>query len=211
MTFHYKQYLNNDIKLIQSFIKFFPLALITSCVDGKWQSSHIPLFWSNDSPNELFGHTDASNPQFNVETDLPAYVVFSGPNVYIPPEAYASHQLPTWNYLYAHIKGKFLIENDPDRNIEILRDTALRLKGTPSEFSVEETDHRIKKWIGSIRGLRLRIDEIEGRFKLSQDKSLKDVVAAANYFSDVVGSQISPDFLLSFSGIQSHLYKDHQI
>ena len=113
--------------------------------------------------------------------------------------------------MYAHIKGKFLIENDPDRNIEILRDTALRLKGTPSEFSVQETDHRIKKWIGSIRGLRLRIDEIEGRFKLSQDKSLKDVVAAANYFSDVVRNQISPDFLLSFSGIQSHLYKDHHI
>jgi transcriptional regulator len=211
MTFHYKQYRSEDTKIIKSFIQRFPLALITSFINGKWQSSHIPLFWSNDAHDELFGHVDASNEQFSDIQELAALVVFSGPNAYIPPEAYVTKQLPTWNYLCVHVTGTFSVDEDPDRNIEILRETAYRLQDTPSQFSVLDSDQRIRKWIGSVRGIRLKIDEIEGRFKLSQDKTAEDVLAAANYFSDVIGSQISPDLLLSFSGLKAHTNKDIQL
>src|SRR5713101_3745895 len=54
MMFHYKQYRSSNIELITAFIRRFPLALITSFVAGQWQSSHVPLFWSNDKQNELF-------------------------------------------------------------------------------------------------------------------------------------------------------------
>ncbi len=89
--------------------------------------------------------------------------------------------------------------DDPDLNIATLQETAMRLKEKISTFQVDETDTRIKRWIGSVRGLKLKVDEIEGRFKLSQDKSYEDMKAAAEYFSKVLNHQVSTEFLLSFS------------
>lgn len=210
MMFHYPRYRSDDTQLIQLFIQRFPLALVTTFADGKWQGSHIPLFRSKENSNELFGHVDASNEQFNVAADQSVYVVFSGPNVYIPPEAYKSKQLPTWNYLCVHVTGTLSVDNDPDRNFKLLQETAFRLQGTPSEFRVSGTDQRVQKWIGSIRGLRLKIEEIEGRFKLSQDKNADDQIAAAHYFSDMIRSQMSPDLLLSFTKLHADECKDIQ-
>lgn len=206
--FHYTQYRCTQIKLIREFVERFPLALITSFVDGHWHSSHIPLFL-NEHNNELFGHVDASNSQFAITDDLPVQIVFVGPNIYIPPEAYATRQLPTWNYLSVHATGTLSIVNNSERNFEILRETALRLKEAPSAFRVEDSDHRVQKWIGSIRGLCIRMNDIEGRFKLSQDKSIEDVAAAAQYFSDALSRKITPDLLLLFSGVDSHSTKGH--
>lgn len=206
--FHYSQYRSTHIKLIREFIGRFPLALITSFVNGKWQSSHIPLFL-NERNDELFGHVDASNSQFAITDDLPIYIVFSGPNVYIPPEAYTTRQLPTWNYLSVHVTGTLSVINNSERNIEILRETALRLKETPSTFCVKDSDPRLQKWIGSVRGLQIRISDIEGRFKLSQDKSIDDVTAAAQYFSNALTKQMTTDLLLLFSGANPHSNKDY--
>jgi len=43
--FHYPQYRSTDLALIRSFVRQFPLALITSLHDGQWRTSHIPLFF----------------------------------------------------------------------------------------------------------------------------------------------------------------------
>ncbi|WP_420477177.1 FMN-binding negative transcriptional regulator [Noviherbaspirillum sp. ST9] len=201
--FHYSQYRSTDDQLIRRFVDQFPLAIITSCVGGDWLSSHIPLFWASPNSNgELLGHADAANAQFSNVVDLPVHLIFSGPNMYIPPEAYATRQLPTWNYLAVHARATLNVETDPARNLEILSETARHLRSTPSKFRVERDDQRVQRWIGSIRGVRIRVHEIEGRFKLSQDKAPDDVISAANYFSEKISQSISPETLLEFSGLE---------
>jgi transcriptional regulator len=187
------------MELIRRFVAQFPLALVTSQRDGQWQSSHIPLFF-DDSSDVLFAHVDAQNAQFATTEPFSVHVVFAGPNLYIPPEAYISPQLPTWNYLAVHATGTMSVSDDETRNLEILRKTALQLAPTPSAFRVEDTDHRVRQWIGGIRGLRLELSEIEGRFKLSQDKPPQDIDAAAQYFAKTASEQITSQMLLTFAG-----------
>lgn len=199
--FHYSQYRSTDIALIRRFVAKFPLALIISQQDDQWHSSQIPLFF-DESDSTLFAHVDAQNTQFSSAPSFRALVVFVGPNHYIPPEAYVSLQLPTWNYLAVHASGTVSVINDATENLDILRKTALQLAPAPSAFRVQDDDSRVGKWVGGIRGLRIELSQIEGRFKLSQDKALQDVEAAARYFAQVTSTYLTPEVLLAFSGLK---------
>jgi transcriptional regulator len=198
--FHFSQYRSTDIALIRNFIAKFPLALIISQHNDQWLSSQIPVFF-DESDDILFAHVDAKNSQFSNNQSFQALVIFMGPNLYIPPEAYASDQLPTWNYLAVHASGTVSVINDVTQNLDILRKTALQLAPTPSTFRIQDSDTRVGKWIGGIRGLRIELSQIEGRFKLSQDKTQQDVEAAAKYFAEMVGKRVTTEMLLNFSGL----------
>lgn len=195
--FHYPQYRSTDPARIRRLVERFPLALITTFVDGRWQASHVPLFLSDDG-QALLGHADAANPQFSLPRALSAQVVFSGPQGYVPPQAYVSRQLPTWNYLRVHAQGTLHVDDDPVRNLALIRLAAQRLSRGPDDFQVSADDERIARWIGGVRGLRFEIAEIEGRFKLSQDKSAEDVVAAARHLVRREVESCNADWLLSF-------------
>lgn len=196
--FHYTQYRSTDPASIRRLVDRYPLALITTNLDGRWQASHVPLFLSDDGA-ALWGHVDAGNPQFALDRPAQAQVVFSGPEGYIPPEAYVSRQLPTWNYLRVHALGSLHVDTDPTRNLAVIRKTAERLSGAPSEFRVSDDDERVARWIGGVRGIRIEIAEIEGRFKLSQDKPADDVASAARYLVRKSSEGLSAQWLLSFS------------
>lgn len=198
---HYSQYRSTDMSLIRNFISNFPLALIISQQHGQWLCSQIPVFF-DDSDNRLFAHVDARNSQFSGPSLFQSQLIFMGPNLYIPPEAYSSRQLPTWNYLAVHASATISVINDAVQNLDILRKSALRLSSAPSSFRVQDGDTRVGHWIGEIRGLRIEISEIEGRFKLSQDKSPEDVHAAARYFADVASTRVTTEMLLVFSGLK---------
>jgi transcriptional regulator len=195
--FHYSQYRTTDRAQIRRFIGQFPLALITTCSNGRWQSSHIPLFLEDDGES-LFGHVDAGNAQFHGTAPIPAQLVFAGPNQYIPPHAYASRQLPTWNYLAVHASGELTLIDDVPGKLDILRRSAVLLDPAAEAFRVHDDDARVQRWIGGIRGLRFTIADIEGRFKLSQDKDAADVDMAARYFARTAGARLTAEMLLSY-------------
>jgi transcriptional regulator len=191
--FHYSQYRSEDAPAIRALIGQFPLALITSRAEGAWQASHVPLFLSDDG-QALFGHVDARNPQFALAS-FEVQVVFMGPNTYVPPEAYASRQLPTWNYLAVHAQGRLTTSADPQHNLALIRMTAERLAGFGSDFRVGDDDARIPRWIGGVLGIHIAIESIEGRFKLSQDKSAADVAAAASHMVRQAGAGVTHELL----------------
>lgn len=199
--FHYDQYRDCDMRRIRLFVERFPLALLMTYSLNEWHCSHIPLFWAQSGSHELFGHVDVDNPQFSGADEFDAHIAFCGPNAFIPPEAYCNRQLPTWNYLAVHARATVLLDRDPARNFALLRETAIRLEKTPSKFKVSAEDERIPRWIGSICGLRIKINQLEGRFKLSQDKSLEDVKAAAAYFFERSRNQLSAELLNTLAGI----------
>ncbi len=199
--FHYTTYRNTRLEEIKRFVDRVPLALIVSRTGEQLATSHIPLFWCSDGGERLFGHVDAANPQFDVERPLPVYVTFSGPGGFIPPEAYVSRQLPTWNYVSVHVEGTLTVERDAGKNLEILRETAVRLSGAPSRFRVEDSDPRVQKWIHSIRGVSIQVERFEGRFKLSQDKSPADVESAASYLIQENAKRIPLELLLRLAGL----------
>ena len=194
MKFHYNQYLSQDIELIRETVSRYPLALITSRYHRQWYASHIPLFFSTHE-NSLFGHADAANPQFNNSDTDEVQAVFMGPNSFIPPEAYATKQLPTWNYIAVHVIGKMIITRDPIKNLETIRATIERLGYSANEILTSKSQSSIQHWLNTISSIRIEITHIEGRFKLSQDKASIDIEAAEQYFVERNSERIEKLFL----------------
>lgn len=177
--FHYPQYRSTNQRLIDRFIDTFPLATITSQQEGRLTSSHIPLLRQPDG--SLFGHVDVRNPQFNTTSRLSCQIIFMGPSAYIPPHAYASQQLPTWNYLAVHMQAQVFVSTSPRQNIEILQRTAERLATQRADYRIDPNDPRVLTNLRNIRNLEIHPEHIEGRFKLSQDKPTADVSAAFDW------------------------------
>ncbi len=177
--FHYSEYRSIDDALIARFIDIFPLALITRHSAEGIIASHIPLFRRAD--NTLFSHADRNNPLFSDGVAFEAHIVFMGPSSYIPPEAYISKQLPTWNYVAVHMAAQIEPITNIEENFAILQQTSRYLSREAGDFIAERNDPRVESRLQSIHGIQVTPKHVEGRFKLSQETSPEDRETALSW------------------------------
>lgn len=177
--FHYREHRSYDPELIDRFIDAFPLALITSTLNGQHYSSYIPLLRNQD--RSLFGHADRRNPQFASDS-ISAQVFFVGPNTYVPPEGYSNPQLPTWNYLAVHMQARIHVQQSEQQALQTLHRSAEAFAGQRSDYRVDPEDPRVRNNLAHIVALHLTPESVEARFKLSQDKSEADRNTALEWF-----------------------------
>ncbi|MER6124306.1 SidA/IucD/PvdA family monooxygenase [Streptomyces sp. NPDC001795] len=126
----------------------------------------------------LFGHLDRTNPHARLLDDRPVTILFHGPNSYISPHVYVSDQLPTWNSVTVTVRGRARILDSQERVVEGLCAIS-RLNEQPGREPLSPHDERIGRLIEFIVGFEIDIDDITGRFKLSQDREDTDRRLAA--------------------------------
>jgi transcriptional regulator len=101
-------------------------------------------------------------------------VVFQGPHAYISPSWYLSPGVPTWNYAVAHVYGNARALEDPSAVKAIVE----RLTGKHERDNqppwVPSYDPRM---LNAIVGIEVTIKEVQGKFKLSQNRSAADRAA----------------------------------
>jgi transcriptional regulator len=149
-------------------------------------ASHIPFLVEDRGDQlHLLGHLARPNPQV---ADLiaagEALAIFSGPHAYISPRWYQSGPaVPTWNYVDVHAYGRVRMIDDAlwlsgfldrlSRRHEAGSETPWRMQDQPAAF--------MNGMIRGIVGLELTVSRLEGKFKLSQNRSAADrprIVAA---------------------------------
>jgi transcriptional regulator len=159
-------------------IKTFPLATIVSVKDGKPLITHLPLVY-RESDQKLIGHIDIYNPQTEMMRDrCDISVLFYGPQCYISPSIYTTTQLPTWNYIRVHLKGKVeAIESKKALKQSLITMTEF-LEGEDPKYVLEEDNPRMERALDYIKMFEIEITSWEGKFKLSQDKKKSDISAA---------------------------------
>ncbi|WP_027126441.1 FMN-binding negative transcriptional regulator [Gelidibacter mesophilus] len=154
----------------------YPLAMLVSVQDNTPIISHLPLIYSE---GKLIGHLDKFNPQAELlKNDNDVTVVFSGPQCYISPSIYSTTQLPTWNYIMVHIKGKVTEITDPEIIIQSMMDMTSFLEAPSHRYQLERDNPRMAQFISYVRGFEIEITNWEGKFKLSQDKKPSDIESA---------------------------------
>ncbi|WP_119422904.1 FMN-binding negative transcriptional regulator [Desertibaculum subflavum] len=156
-------------------------ALIGADAEGVPLASHIPVS-VNDDGTLLTAHVARANPHVQlIEAGRPALVVFSGPHAYVSPRWYASSpQVPTWNYLAVHAYGTPKPITDEARVRNLLAELAATHDGDyPDAWSFGALP---EKYVAAmVRGLfafEIPIDRLEGKAKLSQNKSAADIAGA---------------------------------
>lgn len=130
----------------------------------------------------LLGHVARANEQWREPALGEALVIVRGPEAYISPTWYAAKQehgrvVPTWNYVTAHVYGRLVVHDDPTWVEALVRRLTDRHEADRAEpWSVDDAPPPyLAGQLRAIVGVELLIDRIEGKFKLSQNRSAADI------------------------------------
>ncbi|ANT60660.1 negative transcriptional regulator [Salipiger sp. CCB-MM3] len=137
--------------------------------------SHVPFLLSEDASYADL-HLVRSNPICRAARDgLPARLAVNGADGYVSPDWYGDPgQVPTWNYVAVHLTGT--LEPLPHAQIDPLlaeQSAAFEARLTPkTPWTMDKMDPEVRaKLQRMILPFRLRIDEIDSTWKLSQNKT----------------------------------------
>jgi transcriptional regulator len=110
-----------------------------------------------------------------------AMALFLGPDAYISPNWYPTKQethkvVPTWNYVAVHAYGPVEFFDDADRLRDIVtRLTNLHERDSATPWAVSDAPEPfVAAQLRAIVGLRLPITRLEGKRKMSQNRSAED-------------------------------------
>jgi len=137
--------------------------------------SHVPFLLSDDG-NVADLHLVRSNPIVRALSEpAPAVVAVSGPDSYVSPDWYGiDDQVPTWNYVAVHLRGR-LIKEPQEKLRDLLDRLSARFEAdllpkTPW-VSGKMSDGVMDKMMHQIVPFRLEVTSIDGTWKLSQNKT----------------------------------------
>lgn len=173
-------YLEDDPEKLYALMERFPFATLISAHSGEDPvATHLPLILdrSRGGKGMLFGHLDGTNEHARLIDGRRMLAIFHGPNAYMPPSLFDSDPLPTWNSMAVHVRGSVRVIEDRDTVVRGLIGIA---EHSEADNRLSHDDPRIGRLIGGIVGFELDIDELVGRFKLSQDRDESDRRRAAD-------------------------------
>lgn len=187
---HY-QSSDNDRPLLIDIINRKPLATLIFTDNGTIDISHIPCHFAHNKNNELLiahvsnHHGFAKKLQGNSAQNI--QLIFHGEDAYISPNDVApqnkkAQMVPTWNYAKVHISGiahevkddneKYkLMSQSSDYFERYIRPSLEGQKANKLWKLTDAPDNAIKTMLNAITLFTIVITNMEGRLKLSQNKS----------------------------------------
>ncbi|MEP3837990.1 MAG: FMN-binding negative transcriptional regulator [Algibacter sp.] len=174
MSYPPKHHQDNDISHLIEVIKTYPLATLISVKDNTPLITHLPLIYNESG--KLIGHIDMNNPQAELlKNGNDITIIFSGPQCYISPSIYTTKQLPTWNYIKVHLKGKVKTIESKDALKQSLITMTEFLEAPDHKYVLDPDNKSMNGYLNYIEMFEISIDSWEGKFKLSQDKKPEDI------------------------------------
>jgi transcriptional regulator len=123
-----------------------------------------------------------ANPHWrSIDAGTPALAVVTGPEAYVSPSFYPSKAehgrvVPTWNYSAVHLTGRLSVHTDADwlrAQVGLLTDAME--EGRPEPWQVDDAPATyVEQMLRAIVGLELAVERVEGKAKLSQNRSAAD-------------------------------------
>ena len=150
-------------------------------VDGEGQpvATHMPILWDAER-RVVIGHIARANPQWKVGAGH-GLIVLAGPEAYVSPSFYPSKTdhgktVPTWNYEAVHLSGAIEWFDDAARLQDVVRRLSETHEGDRARpWRIEDAP---RGYIDALRrgivGVEMRVERVEAKQKLSQNKSARD-------------------------------------
>ncbi|HEK9102094.1 FMN-binding negative transcriptional regulator [Bacillus pfraonensis] len=163
-----------DEKIKYEIIEQNSFATLFSQHNGAPYATHLPLLL-NRNERILYGHFARPNEQWQDVRNQEILAVFQGPHCYISPSWYETKEaVPTWNYVAVHVYGEMEIVDDEQELIDSLRDLVNKYEDPASSYSLDEVEPNYVEGLSKgIVGFKIKINRIEGKWKLSQNHSAK--------------------------------------
>lgn len=167
--------------VIDRLIRAHPLASLVTMGSSGLFATHLPMVLHRTGEDHaiLRGHLSRANRQWKeFSPEIQALAIFSGPEHYITPgwypeKAETGKVVPTWNYAVVHVYGPLQVIEDPDwllTHLNTLTDT--HEASRPIPWSVADAPEDFIATIArGIVGLELKIERLEGKWKVSQNQT----------------------------------------
>lgn len=169
------QFTDNNVNRCLNLLSGNPLGMLVSGSKADPLVAHIPFLYEpgDGSSGQLIGHMAKENPQWqSMRVNNKVRVIFSGPHGYVSPQWYSAPGVPTWNYAVVHVHGRAAVIEDC-AGVEKILDKLTGhfesrfLNPWKPGFSVKKT----KQLLDMIVGIEIGIIHMEGKFKLSQNRT----------------------------------------
>lgn len=133
----------------------------------------------------LWMHLAAANPQASLLADgRPVLCQFLGPHAYVSPAWYVEPgDVPTWNFVQVAVAGHARPLDAGETRWLIEETVREHEEPRPRPVPVTAMADTIDALIGGIRAFEVLVRKIEGRFKLSQNRSDEDRLAVIRELS----------------------------
>lgn len=169
-------------------------ACLITAAEGRYVATHLPMILKNEASGSLVleGHVARANEHWTLAADGPvtSLAVFQGPQAYVSPSWYPSKRehgkvVPTWAYIAVHAHGGLEAVDDPSRLAAHLHDlTAANEHHRPAPWAVTDAPATfVTRLSRAIVGLRLRVDRLEGSWKMLQNRTEADRLGAIDGLS----------------------------
>ena len=170
-------FVNRDIPALHAMMRKHPFALLVTPRGNSVQLTHLPFHLDpkRGPQGTLEAHLARINPHSEaILAGLPCTVVFQGPDGYVSPRWYEdpAKNVPTWNYVAIHAHGRPKPIADPAKLLALIgRLTDEHEAYIEKPWSIREAQAHAEHLAKHILGFELEIEELEGKFKLSQNRS----------------------------------------
>jgi transcriptional regulator len=173
-----KSFKSEDLAQLHGLMRQYNFAILATQHAGAPFASHLPFMLdSARGPHgTLIAHMARANPQWRDFGSGEVLVIFQGPHAYISPSWYEQHpSVPTWNYAAVHAYGvPRIVEDHAELRgmLGALVDT--HEAGFAQPWRMDVPDDYLDKMMRAIVGFEIEITRLEGKLKLSQNRSEVD-------------------------------------
>jgi transcriptional regulator len=182
-----------DSAEISALVRRVALAELITWTGRSIEASTIPMLFDEDAGDRgaLLGHFARGNTQWKTyDARAEALAIFRGDDAYVSPSWYASKAahgrvVPTWNYLTVHVHGPLVVHDDHEWKRRFLeRLTATHEAGRPEPWSITDAPQQyIEAQLRAVVGVELRVERIEAKWKLSQNRDDADVAGVIDHLA----------------------------
>jgi transcriptional regulator len=186
-------YAERELPVLHDMIEAARFGLLVLCAGGPL-AAHIPFVLRRDQGayGTLVAHVARIDPLARYLGEVheghegqkahkalgghEALAIFSGPKAYISPQWYQGGGLPTYNFLAVHASGRPRLLEDRDKVLAYLGELVdVHEQRFPSPWSLASAaEEHVAELLPHIVAFTLEISSLQGKRKLSQNKSAED-------------------------------------
>lgn len=167
------------LDVLHAIIEENSFATLVSSTPAGIVATHIPFLLDRSTGplGVLRGHVARANRHWTQLAQSEAAVIFLGEHSYVSPSWYVStDRVPTWNYVAVHVYGTPRLIEDERELRELVGETVTRYEsGFERPWDMSSIEERtLGGLLRGIVGFQIRIERIEGKRKLGQNRSRAD-------------------------------------
>lgn len=192
---HFQQ---TDLRAMHALMRAHPFATVVSHNADGVNANHLPMVLAEGGSEYgvLACHLPRANPlSQQLRAGAEVLVIFNGPSAYISPSWYpskaeAGRVVPTWNYAVVHARGCVKVIDDPAwlaTHLAQLTDQQEAAFAHPWALADAPADYSAGL-MRALVGVEISISSLQGKWKLSQNRSPADHAGVVRGLQSAGGS-----------------------